>query len=217
MSRDIEMIGLMFGRLRVVKRAPDGAAGRRWACVCLCGNETVSLGYDLRSGHSKSCGCLASDVIRRIKTKHGHAPKGRQPSSEYVCFKNMHGRCYDTKDSSYHRYGGRGIMVCPRWHDFNAFIEDMGLKPSRRHSLDRIDPNGHYEPSNCRWATSAEQQNNRTNNRLVTWLGITRTLSEWSHSTGIPTHTLGKRLARWPLDRAMTHPLRPDRRRHAKK
>lgn len=214
--KPIPMIGKSFGRLAVISQAPNGAAGRRWNCKCLCGGATTASGADLRSGHTKSCGCWSKEVVANVKTKHGCTPKGGPLPPEYTTFHNMHRRCYDDTRKDFPRYGGRGIKVCQRWHDFASFFVDMGPRPSREHSLDRINSNGDYEPNNCRWATALQQQNNRSDNRIVTWRGKTRTLSEWSRAIGIEPQTLLKRLDRWAIDRAMTATLRADRRRDGK-
>lgn len=213
------MLGRTFGRLTVLSRADNGKAGRRWNCVCKCGKTSTVLGQQLRNGEVKSCGCYSLEISTKRLTKHGHATGGKI-SPELTAWNNLRGRCYDHADKSYATYGRRGIRVCDRWmgeNGFPAFIADMGPRPSTQHSIDRIDPNGDYEPNNCRWATAREQQNNRTDNHRITWNGRTQNISEWSRELGISPHTLGKRIERWPIDRAMSAPLRKDRRRDAKR
>jgi len=138
------------------------------------------------------------------KIKHGCARRGEM-TPEYSTWSLMIQRCEDPSSDRYGYYGGRGISVCPKWRtSFAAFLEDVGPKPSPAHSLDRIDPNGNYEPGNVRWATKKEQARNRRTNRLLTVNGETRCLSEWSEITGIPKTTLRLRLERgWPPERAV--------------
>lgn len=127
---------------------------------------------------------------------------------------NMLDRCYRATDPYFHRYGGRGIKVCERWRGpdgFQNFVEDIGRRPSRRHSIDRRDNDGDYTPDNCRWATPREQARNRSSNRRLKVDGETKTLVEWSECSGIPSDILSKRLAiGWTEKRAVSTPvLRP--------
>ncbi len=129
----------------------------------------------------------------------------------------MLGRCKNPNDNVFHHYGGRGIRVCAEWStSYEAFLRDMGRRPSSGHSLDRIDVNGNYEPGNCRWATKTEQMRNTRDNHLLTHAGTTATLSEWSERTGINSHTLHTRVSRgWSAADALTRPV--DSRRGKKK
>jgi hypothetical protein len=118
----------------------------------------------------------------------------------------MKDRCYNTESSEYHRYGGRGIHVCEEWlASFDAFYAYMGEPPSSKHSIERKDVNGNYEPGNCKWATAREQQLNKRNNNRITYLGVTKTLTEWAEETGINRKTLQTRIERlhWPLGKAL--------------
>ncbi len=116
--------------------------------------------------------------------------------AEYRVWANMHNRCASETSQQWEHYGGRGIRVCRRWSEYTHFLSDMGRRPSSQHSLERIDVNGNYEPSNCRWATAKEQARNRRSGRVLTHNGLSLSLSEWSERTGIPWSTLGNRLAR---------------------
>ena len=124
-------------------------------------------------------------------------------------WRTMHQRCSSPAHVSYPHYGGRGIKVCERWRDFENFAADMGERPPG-YTIDRIDPGGDYEPSNCRWISGAEQQRNRTNNRLIEYGGRTLTLAEWADELGVKPSTLHWRVKRWPLERAMSAPVNGD-------
>lgn len=156
MNKFIEMSGMVFGKLTVIERLESNKNGVMvWKCICECGNFTETDGVTLRRNQAKSCGC------NRGKTqKHGYSvTKKRTP--EYNAWAAMILRCKNPKAAGYKDYGGRGIVVCDKWELFKNFIEDMGDRPSRGYSLDRIDVDGNYEPSNCRWATGSEQGINK--------------------------------------------------------
>jgi hypothetical protein len=122
----------------------------------------------------------------------------------------MRRRCYDPNRRQFGNYGGRGIKVCDQWRNsFETFLKDMGRKPSPKHSLDRIDPNGDYEPSNCKWATPHEQANNKTSNRWIDAFGKRMTLGQWSKETGVPDRTISIRIRHlgWAPERAVMEPV----------
>lgn len=160
--RLIEMIGHRFGRLVVIERVadkiqPSGQTCPKYRANCDCGNAVEVIGICLRQGTSQSCGCLRTDLIVR----HGESSgAGRTP--EYRAWNNMITRCEVIGTPYYENYGGRGIAVCKRWREsYEAFLIDMGRRPSQAHSLDRKNNDGNYNPRNCRWATKSEQTNNR--------------------------------------------------------
>ena len=165
--------GHHFGRLHVKSRAPNSAEGRaRWICSCDCGATTTVLGTHLRSGRTVSCGCYHREVARgavlpgacrTAAYKHGHT-KDRRGSRTWVVWSSMRQRCSNPKVRNYDRYGGRGISVCSRWQEFENFLSDMGEAPDGM-TLDRIDPDGNYEPGNCRWVSPTVQARNTRRQR----------------------------------------------------
>jgi hypothetical protein len=163
----LEMSGLRFGRLLVVSIDKLNKGKRiKWICQCDCGNETSVDGSKLRAKETRSCGCLQreeqSKRISKANLKHGHNRKGNQ-SDTHKSWTAMIQRCTNPNYTDYMNYGGRGIAVCERWRSFENFLVDMGERPKEK-SIDRIQVNGNYEPSNCRWATRSEQQKNKRNN-----------------------------------------------------
>lgn len=153
-----DLVGKIFGHLLVLSREPSELGHSRWLCSCVCGEKVIrhasSLKRGLKQGKSaNSCGCKAC-------VTHGHTSKGRK-SPEYFCWNSMKQRCLNLKSPAFKDYGGRGIIICDRWvKSFESFLADMGPRPPD-HSLDRTDPNGNYEPSNCKWATQHEQHLHR--------------------------------------------------------
>lgn len=148
-----------FGRLTV--RAYAGMNGHRaaWACDCECGVQVVVTGSDLRSGNTRSCGCLMREVAGQINLIHGHA-RGADFPGAYRSWRSMLQRCRDPNSIGWADYGGRGITVCGRWRSFENFYADMGDRPSAG-SLERRDVNGNYEPENCFWLPMAQQARNQ--------------------------------------------------------
>lgn len=173
----IDLKGQRFGRWMVESYAGSDGRNATWNCVCECGVTKKVRASHLRSGISQSCGCLARSKARVTHTRHGEISNGVR-TAEYIAWQSMLSRCRNPNTSRFAQYGGRGIKVCDRWQNFENFLADMGRKPAANYSMDRIDVDGNYEPSNCRWATDTEQNRNRSNTLKVEMDGETLTLVE---------------------------------------
>lgn len=203
-----DLTGRTFGRLKVEGLARRARPGKHyWKCICECGKRCEIQGGSLRTGHTISCGCWHREVIETQKLKHGHTRK-HQPTPEYEVWCGIIKRCCNQNAREFKWYGGRGIQICERWRSsFAAFLEDVGLRPSPRHSIDRIDTNGHYEPNNVRWATQKEQMRNQRRNRMLTINGETHCVSEWAEIAGIKRELIKDRLKKgWPEDERLLLP-----------
>lgn len=150
----IDLTDKKIGRLTVLFRAKSGRRSK-WFCICDCGTEKIILQQSLLNGNSTSCGCYRIERQKASVTKHGMSG-----TSTHSIWNQMKRRCYKKNHPEYFRYGARGIRVCEEWHDFKNFYRDMGTRPKNR-SLDRIDNNGNYSKSNCRWATIKQQNDNK--------------------------------------------------------
>jgi hypothetical protein len=191
----VDITGQKFGLLTVQRReakAEKTTVIRRWVCLCDCGTTSLAQAGDLKSGRHRSCGCLQINTV----FKHGAARDGHR-STEYNSWGSMKNRCYRETHNAYPRYGGRGITVCDRWREsFENFLSDMGPKPSPKHSIDRIDVNGNYEPSNCRWATRFEQGYNKANTRRLEYDGKIWTTRELAAHLGVELDLFKGRVTR---------------------
>lgn len=194
MAKFTDLTGEKFGRLTVIRRLEnDKHRNSRWSCKCECGEIVNVLGFCLKNGNTKSCGCFMFDEASKRHIKHGHVTKGKS-SPTYRTWINMIQRCNNPNASYYSYYGGRGINVCERWMNFENFLEDMGERPSKNHSIERKDSNGDYCLSNCKWGTSQEQGRNRSiqNNNKSGYKGIYKVnkTGKWTAAIGVSKKTI---------------------------
>lgn len=183
MSKKIEMTGKRFGRLTVVKESHRGQRYERfWECVCDCGNTKVINGSSLRHGITKSCGCLSKELASKRSRTHGMTR-----TKLFNTWQHMRRRCQSKSVPSYSRYGGRGISVCKEWDESFIAFRDWAMANGYRDdlSIDRIDVNGNYEPSNCRWATMEEQSLNKRETIYIEYKGETKPLLTWCKEFGL--------------------------------
>ncbi len=210
-SRFILDSGSVFGQLQVVRAAELNETilkiKKPYLCVCSCGNTCFKSAYKLLNGVSRSCGCSRGQWA----VKHGNA-RGTGWTTEYRIRSMMLQRCLNPNNPAFKDYGGRGITVCERWRNsFEAFLSDVGRRPSPKHSLDRYpDKDGNYEPGNVRWATAKQQMRNVRSNMLLTMDGETHPASEWAEIYGMNYYALLYRLKKrkMPLSEALSSPLR---------
>lgn len=189
------LTGKRFNRLLVGGfLGMDKLGNSVWICHCDCGATKKVPGTYLLTGHTSSCGCFKIECAGKGNLSHGDT-RGRKPAREYRAWWDMRRRTTGVKRSDYRYYGGRGIKVCDRWfNSYEAFLKDMGRCPEG-YTIERIDNNGNYEPSNCRWASRKEQASNRRNTKTITFEGRTQAISAWSDDTGISYDTLHQRLS----------------------
>lgn len=227
-TKYVDLTGRVFGSKTVTGRDLDRAGtSAAWWCKCTCGKIVSKMTGDLKKigARNTACGCDRAERYRQLSarrvaaiTTHGHA-KTKANTSEYSSWRNMISRCTNQNHPSFKDYGGRGISVCGRWlgkYGFQNFLEDMGRRPSPAHSIDRRENNGNYELANCRWATRAEQDNNKRDNVVVAAFGKRMTMTEWGKETGIPPRTLRSRLnsKTFTIEEALTEPVGQRMKRH---
>lgn len=191
MGKFVDLTGKKFGRWTVISYKGHS----RWWCVCECGTERDENGFYLTHGITKSCGCLKRELTIERSIRHGLCH-----TRLYECWGGMQSRCYNSKKAYYKNYGGRGIKVCDEWLGENGFINFYNWAMANGYrddlSIDRINVNGNYEPSNCRWATRTQQANNTRSNRFIEYNGEVHTIKEWSCLSGINYQTLISRINR---------------------
>jgi hypothetical protein len=220
-----DLRGQRFGRLIAIEWIKHKGRSA-WRCRCDCGAETVTTTGQILGGRAKSCGCYRVDKGKQRgadSRKHGHCAGGRS-SSEYQAWSLAKHRCTNENASNWGDYGGRGITMCPRWAaSFDDFLADMGEKPSKDLSIDRIDNDRGYEcgkcetcrarglaEKNCRWATDTEQNNNLRRNVLYELDGVRKTIPDWSRESGLSQSVIRNRLTLgWTLKRALRTPYEP--------
>lgn len=175
-EKDEDIIGKQFGYWEVLKRVSPKSRKRRYLCLCKCGNMK-EVNYDsLKLGKSISCGCYHKEEMIKRQTTHGQS--GNRIMTIYYDIKS---RCYDLKNKRFSDYGGRGIKMCDDWYNSTEKFVEWAFENgySEELSIDRIDVNGNYEPSNCRWIPISEQANNKRNSIMFTFFGVTKNLKEW--------------------------------------
>lgn len=196
MSRWESLVGKRYGMLTVIEQGGGMYAGRSWICVCDCGEATEANTGHLNRGAVKSCGCLKKQTppqhrIDKLKTH------GMSKTRTYKTWQSMRQRCENENADQYPTYGGAGITVCSEWSSFDVFLFDMGERPKGM-TIDRIDPCGNYEPSNCRWASSKEQANNRTNNiEIFSPCGNVFTMDQVLSVSDVAVSGVRHRLSKW--------------------
>lgn len=202
----IDLTGQKLGGFFVVKRAFNKKGSEsRWECLCDCGETVIVRGSRLRGGqkYCKKCQPKDNNVTHGL---HGH------PS--YTTWVMMKQRCENPNATGYHNYGALGVKVCDRWQDFKLFVEDVGVPPSKKHTLDRY-PNkeGDYEPNNWRWATAKEQLRNTRVNKILFFNGCNKSVSEWAETLGIKPCTIFNRLELgWSVEKALSENVRQTKR-----
>lgn len=210
------LVGQKFGRLTVIELDKSNKHnGVYWICKCDCGNTSIVRSDALTSGNTKYCGCLASEQ-RAINGK-SNMKHGMKGTKIYSSWQAMKKRCYNKKYENYIRYGGRGIKVCDEWlNDFQSFY-NWAIKNGYKEGLtiDRIDINGNYEPSNCRWCTAKEQSRNTSKNIFLTFNNKTQCLTDWANELNISREILYYRINKgWETERALTEPIHKEKSRY---
>ena len=205
MGTVIDLTGQRFGRLTVIKLVKINNRSC-WLCKCDCGKETYSIGTHLKSGHKRSCGCLHDDLSRERLTKMNET-HGESKTRLYNIWTDIKKRCYRKTFWAYDRYGGRGITLCKEWHDYPTFRDwctNNGYAENL--TIDRIDNDKGYSPDNCRWVDRKTQANNKSNVRLITYKGKTKTVAEWAEILGLNYTTLYGRIFNYniPVEEAFS-------------
>lgn len=217
MARPInDLTGKKYGKLTVISRAENKGTQTRWLCECDCGKRKIVQAGSLVSGDTKSCGCLRGVIMGERLRTHGTGKESRL----YRIWTGIKTRCYNPNHNTYKIYGKRGIKMCEEWKNSFVSFRDWSIKNgySDSLSLDRIDVNGDYEPSNCRWATKKQQANNTRSNVYISYKGETHTLAEWSDITGIKELTLASRKRKgWSDEECIEVPLYSNIRKYRNK
>lgn len=211
--KKVVIAGGQYGHLTLVRLTVDHRhrVRRRWLCQCVCGTEVEKAENTIVHGKNPSCGCQRR-LLRgpdNPSYKHGLTDGKKQPP-EVIAYHGMKWRCYSTRSPEYRNYGGRGITIAPEWlgeGGLQRFLEHVGPRPSDKHSLDRINNNGNYEPGNVRWATAKEQSRNKRLNRLLTYNGVTLPVCAWVERTGLHQNTIDNRIkSGWSIEETLTTP-----------
>lgn len=207
-----KMVGKRFGRLVVKKYYTSrNKESRLWLCHCDCGKSLKVTTNSLNTKHTRSCGCLRTDELNERTRTHGLSK-----TVFYSRWLDIRKRIFNKKRMEYKYYGGRGIKLCKRWFIFEKFAQDM-LPSFKEHckkygaldtQIERINVNGDYKPSNCKWIRAADQALNKTNSVRIKFNGVKKSIGEWSHKTGLPPRIIRDRLRiGWPIPRALSEPI----------
>ena len=209
MSEVIDLTGQRFNRLIVIEPSRTKNGKYAWKCLCDCGNYTIAVGAQLKNGNTKSCGCYKNDIARKRFMKHGLSR-----TKLFHVYQGMHSRCENKKSRMYKHYGGRGVSVCEEWSgeagvvNFCEWSMDNGYEEGLQ--IDRIDNDGNYEPSNCRWVTCQENLMNKSNTLFYEYNGNKKTLQDWAIVSNIPYKRLRARIKEcgWSFEKAITTPYK---------
>lgn len=202
--RALDLAGKVFADLTVLEEAGRDKHGAiMWTARCKCGVVIRETGSVLKQGRKLSCPSCSVRRVAAARTVHGMTG-----TTLHMRWKNMLARTTNPRNPAWHNYGGRGIKVCDRWQVFTNFLEDMGPSFSAGLELDRINVNGNYEPTNCRWVTRAQQNRNKRDNHVIEWDGCRLPLADWGDRQGIRPLTILSRLRNgWTVERALTEPV----------
>lgn len=203
-NQPLDLTGQQFGKLTALSVATRSTGrGVVWLCACKCGNTTRALLSSLTSGNTTSCGCKHQEALVARNFRHGKCG-----TDEFHAWNAMKRRCVTKNPRVRKYYGDRGIKVCDRWlADFKHFLADVGLKPTKTHSLDRIDPNGNYEPGNVRWATPETQARNRRGRQSLTFAGQTMFIDQWAEIVNLSPRLIAERKKNgWTPEQILTTP-----------
>jgi len=189
-NRFLDITNIRFGKLIAIKEVGKNKSNQyMWECLCDCGKKSIVSSSNLVRNNTKSCGCFGDSYLANKTRTHGMSS-----TRMFKIWVGIRKRCTNKKCIAFKDYGGRGIKVCERWQDFNNFYLDMKNSYSDKLTLDRIDTNGDYEPSNCRWATNKMQSNNRRNNVFINLNGVVKTVSEWADLSGVSSKRISHRV-----------------------
>lgn len=203
----VDLTGQTFGRLTVVSRAENSNGGKaRWLCKCECGNDCIVHASALRSGNTKSCGCLRAEISHDRVVTHGMSR-----TSLFHVWRAMKDRCLNPNNRSYKNYGGKGVRVCDEWLDSTTFFDwarSSGYEDGL--TIERIDVNGDYCPENCKWIPFAEQARNKTNNLMIEIDGVSKCLAQWCDEYDMSYFMVSQRIRKlgWEPKKALTTPPR---------
>ena len=201
------LVGQTFYYLTVETFAGSKDQARTWGCRCRCGNYTILRTSVLKSGRTKSCGCLFREFLETGRLN--YRKHGKYKTPEYGAWAQMKSRCLNKKSRIYPSYGGRGIKICERWITFEQFFEDMGKRPSPDHSIERLNNNANYCPDNCCWATRKEQMRNRSVTAYVNWNGKLIALADLADRYQLNLRTVRSRLrSGWAVEKVFKTPAR---------